>query len=97
MDCEVPLTPAHFLGSRPVGTQIFRLGEHPVTAKDLVARYKVRSQLVDHFWDIWSSDYIINLPACQGDTQRGHLSVGSVVLVREGCYSRREWPIGGYY
>ena len=26
--------------------------EHPVTAKDLVARYKVRPQLVDHFWDI---------------------------------------------
>ena len=67
---------------------------HPVTAKDLVARYKVRSQLVDHFWDIWSSDYIINLPACQGDTERGHLSVGSVVLVREGCYSRMQWPIG---
>ena len=67
---------------------------HPVTAKDLVARYKVRSQLVDHFWDIWSSDYIRNLPACQGDTERGHLSVGSVVLVREGCYSRMQWPIG---
>ena len=70
------------------------LYEHPVTAKDLVARYKVRSQLVDHFWDIWSSDYIRNLPACQGDTERGHLSVGSVVLVREGCYSRMQWPIG---
>ena len=67
---------------------------HPVTAKDFVARYKVRSQLVDHFWDLWSSDYIINLPACQGDTERGHLSVGSVVLVREGCYSRMQWPIG---
>ena len=70
------------------------LYEHPVTAKDLVARYKVRSQLVDHLWDIWSSDYIRNLPACQGDTERGHLSVGSVVLVREGCYSRMQWPIG---
>ena len=67
---------------------------HPVTAKDLVARYKVRSQLVDHFWDIWSSDYIRNMPACQGDTERGHLSIGSVVLVREGCYSRMQWPIG---
>ena len=67
---------------------------HPVTAKDLVARYKVRSQLVDHFWDIWSSDYIRNPPACQGDTERGHLSVGSVVHVREGCYSRMQWPIG---
>ena len=94
VDCEVPLTPAHFLGSQPVGTQISGVGEHPVTAKDLVARYKVRSQLVDHFWDIWSSDYIRNLPACQGDTERGHLSVGSVVLVREGCYSRMQWPIG---
>ena len=31
---------------------------------------------------------------CQGDTERGHLSVGSVVLVREGCYSRMQWPIG---
>ena len=70
------------------------LYEQPVTAKDLVARYKVRSQLVDHFWDIWSSDYIRNLPACQGDTERGHLSVGSVVIVREGCYSRMQWPIG---
>ena len=70
------------------------LYEHPVTAKDLVARYKVRSQLVDHFWDLWSSDYIRNMPACQGDTERGHLSVGSVVLVREGCYSRMQWPIG---
>ena len=70
------------------------LYEHPVTAKDLVARYKVRSQLVDHFWDMWSSDYIRNLRACQGDTERGYLSVGSVVLVREGCYSRMQWPIG---
>ena len=70
------------------------LYEHPVTAKDLVARYKVRSQLVVHFWDIWISDYIRNLPAGQGDTERGHLSVGSVVLVREGCYSRMQWPIG---
>ena len=94
VDCEVPLTPAHFLGSQPVGTQISGVGEHPVTAKDLVVRHKVRSQLLDHFWDIWSSDYIRNLPACKGDTARGHLCVGSVVLVREGSYVRMQWPIG---
>ena len=94
VDCEVPLTPAHFLGSPPVGTQISGVGEHPVTAKDLVVRHRVRSQLLDYFWDIWSSDYIRNLPACKGDTARGHLCVGSVVLVREGSYVRMQWPIG---
>ena len=59
-----------------------------------VVRHKVRSQLLDHFWDIWSSDYIRNLPACKGDTARGHLCVGSVVFVREGSYVRMQWPIG---
>ena len=73
MDCEVPLTLVHFLGSKPIGTPIYGVGEHTVTAKDLVVRHKVRSQLLDHFWDVWSSDYIRNIPACKGDTARGHL------------------------
>ena len=42
VNCEVPLTPAHFPGIQPVGTHTSGVGEHPVTAKDLVARYKVR-------------------------------------------------------
>ena len=94
VDWEVPLTPAHFICSQPVGTQISGVGEQSVTDKDLVVIHKVRSLLLDHFWEIWSSNYIRNLPVCKGDTARGHLGVGSVVLVREGSYVRMQWAIG---
>ena len=63
VDSEVPLTPAHFLGTPPIGThtQLSDLNlvedQLTVTDKDLVVKNKVRNQLLEYFWEVWSQDY----------------------------------------
>ena len=91
IDAEVPLTPAHFMGCQPVGVQLPPAKEH---TSDLAVRRKLRNELLDYFWDMWSTDYIRNLPVCRGATARGQLTEGSMVLVRDDGHSRLPWPVG---
>ena len=47
------------------------------------------------FWNIWSTDYIRNLPAAyQKFRKHGNVKVGSVVLIREDNMPRMKWLLG---
>ena len=94
IDAEVPLTPAHFLDCQPVGVQLPPAKEHTVKPSDLAVRRKLRNELLDYFWEMWSTDYIRNLPVCRGATARGQLTEGSMVLVRDDGHPRLQWPVG---
>ena len=94
IDAEVPLTPAHFLGCQPVGVQLPPAKEHTVKPRDLAVRRKLRNELLDYFWDMWSTDYIRNLPVCRSATARGQLTEGSMVLVRDDGHPRLQLPVG---
>ncbi|XP_066987481.1 uncharacterized protein [Macrobrachium rosenbergii] len=92
-----PLTPSHFLIGRTVGVQPEVVEEHSscVSSKDLCMRETARQRQLDKFWEIWSSDYIRNLPcAIKGFVSKCNVKKGSVVLVKEDNVRRLSWPLG---
>ena len=49
----------------------------------------------DHFWKVWSTNYITNLPhIVKGFTQNCKLAKGDLVLIKEDNVPRLKWPIG---
>ena len=97
---SVPLTPSHFLSGRvaassPDVTFDWDADDITVTAKDLQTRECSRQAMLNKFWSIWSSDYLLNLPhAVKGFHSNMNLREGSVVLVREDGVPRMKWPMG---
>ncbi|KAK3878755.1 hypothetical protein Pcinc_016567 [Petrolisthes cinctipes] len=96
-DSALPLTPSHFLIGRPAGFKVEDVNEASVqsTAKDLSLREKIRQQQLDKFWELWSNDYIRNLPpTVKGFQQKCKLKEGSLVLIKEDNIPRMSWPCG---
>ncbi|KAK3889712.1 hypothetical protein Pcinc_006278 [Petrolisthes cinctipes] len=96
-DSALPLTPSHFLIGRPAGFKVEDVNEAGVqsTAKDLSLREKIRQQQLDKFWELWSNDYIRNLPpTVKGFQQKCKLKEGSLVLIKEDNIPRMSWPCG---
>ncbi|XP_013390867.1 uncharacterized protein LOC106159196 [Lingula anatina] len=94
---RVSLTPSHFLVGRLLTSgPLNDLEEIPdMNNVDLVAMYDHRNQLLNKFWEKWSSEYIRNLPSCQSSVSgRKGLNIGSVVLVRDQNSPRLLWPLG---
>ncbi|XP_066939743.1 uncharacterized protein [Macrobrachium rosenbergii] len=97
VDTSNPLTPSHFLIGRTAGVQPEVVEEHSscVSSKDLCMRETARHRQLDKFWEIWSSDYIRNLPcAIKGFVSKCNVKKGSVVLVKEDNVRRLSWPLG---
>ncbi|XP_066956312.1 uncharacterized protein [Macrobrachium rosenbergii] len=97
VDTSNPLTPSHFLIGRTAGVQPEVVEEHSscVSSKDLCMRETARQRQLDKFWEIWSSDYIRNLPgAIKGFVSKCNVKKGSVVLVKEDNVRRLSWPLG---
>ena len=95
-DDPLPLTPAHFLTGHSVGFQARTAEEpSPVTAESLRVRAKVRDRRLKKFWSVWSSDYLRSLPlSVRHFRERGKLTEGSVVLLREENQPRQRWQMG---
>ena len=96
-DIANPLTPSHFLIGRTAGFQIENISEHPscVSSRDLCEREYARQRQLEKFWEIWSTDYIRNLPCTvKGFVSKCNLKEGSVVLVSEDNVSKLSWPLG---
>ena len=93
-DAESPFTPAHFLLGH-AGGFYERSTPTPVAyGSDLALRFATRQSLLDKFWEIWSSDYIRNLPPWRGAQGKCDLWEGSVVLVQDDQQPRLRWPLG---
>ncbi|XP_056647358.1 uncharacterized protein LOC130452026, partial [Diorhabda sublineata] len=89
-----PLTPAHFL----IGTAIQTIPEPAVPAdhKIQLSRYKHITMMIQHFWTMWSKDYLNLLqqrPKWRG-TQIDSIQVGSMVLLKEDGTPPMSWKLG---
>ena len=96
-DDQSPLTPASFLIGR--GCFYDRQGviedvKAIESSADLVKRKVVHDSVVQRFWNIWSKDYLRNLPPCNNEGKGTVISEGDVVLIREDHIPRLTWPLG---
>ena len=94
---RLPLTPNHFLagqGKQGLDNGIVEDVEF-VSADVLSLREQEMLQRQNEFWEIWSSDYLRNLPpAYQKFQKQGQISVGSIVLIKEDNLPRLKWSLG---
>ena len=93
-NAESPLTPAHFLLGHAGGFYERSTPTPVASGSDLALRFAMRESLLDKFWEIWSSDYIRNLPPWRGAQGKCDLREGSVVLVQDDQQPRLRWPLG---
>ena len=91
---ESPLTPAHFLLGHTGGFYERSTSTPVVSGSDLPLRFATRQSLLDKFWEIWSSDYIRNLPPQRGAQGECDLPEGSVVLVQDDQQPRLRRQLG---
>ena len=96
VDCNKPLTPAHFLLGRNVGFQTaVDEQEYEVSTEHLSEAELIRQRRLELFWTTWSREYLRNLPPAINKFQaKGAVDVGSVVLIREDNLVRMKWPLG---
>ncbi|XP_064082979.1 uncharacterized protein LOC135198993 [Macrobrachium nipponense] len=90
------LTPSHFiLGRAPHCKSLINVEPCKVTSRDLNEREVVRNQKLEHFWRLWSNNYITNLPqVVKGFNKKCDLSKGDLVLIKEDNIPRLKWPLG---
>ena len=94
---KLPLTPNHFLAGQGNQGLENRVAEDPesVSTESLSLRHQEMIERQNEFWQVWSSDYIRNLPASfQKFKKQGNLKEGSVVLVKEDNLPRTKWLLG---
>ena len=96
IDSDKPLTPNHFLLGKGAGFQAKVLEDlAAVSSSVLSEREQTRKLMLDRFWEIWRTDYLVNLPAVRNRARsRGDLEVGSVVLIQEDHTPRMQWLLG---
>ena len=96
IDSAGPLTPSHFLLGRGASFQAKVLEDvEEVSPLALSEREQVRSRMLDHFWEVWRTQYLVSLPAVRHRSKsRGELRVGSVVLIQEDHTPRMQWNLG---
>ena len=86
------LTPAHFLIQR----SSFLVPEPDCTEEKipLGKRWQLYSQMVQHFWQRWSREYITTLQQRnKWMTPQKSLAIGDVVLVQDETTSPGKWPL----
>ncbi|XP_043244832.1 uncharacterized protein LOC122393157 [Amphibalanus amphitrite] len=95
-DSSSPLTPSHFLIGRASGFQSEPVEQPTGVSRDsLSIRARLRRERLDRFWDIWSAEYLRQLPVTvRKFRQQGQLKVGSVALIRGDNVPRLMWPLG---
>lgn len=95
-DSPNALTPSHFLIGRVSGFQnrISEL-EVEISREDLSERELVRQRRLELFWEVWSKEYLRNLPTTVNKFKsKGKVGLRSLVLIREDNVPRMKWPLG---
>ena len=64
------------------------------TGSEMGHKYEIRKAAVDKFWEIWSDEYVRNLPPWRGGEGKCSLQEGSLVLVQDVRLPRMKWPLG---
>ena len=95
VDEKNPLTPAHFLLGHGRGFYSASSQPSPISSgSEMGHKYEIRKAAVDKFWEIWSDEYIRNLPPWRGGEGKCSLREGSLVLVQDVRLPRMRWPLG---
>jgi len=91
-----PLSPNHFLLGRRAEFKPDVIEDYDsVNRQSIVTQDKLRSQLLDRFWQIWRNEYLRELPVTVHKFHKsGDLQIGSVVLIKEDNVPRMKWELG---
>ena len=86
------LTPGHFLIGRPLeAIPNSDIDNRPITA---LRRWPLCQSLLRHFWQRWSSEYLVTLQKLHKWRRPAHnLAVGDVVVLREDTLAPMRWPM----
>ena len=58
-------------------------------------RYELISQLTQHFWDRWSTEYLTSLqPRIKWNVKRDNLQIGDLVRIKNETTPPGTWPLG---
>ena len=96
IDDRSPITPNHFIIGRATGfhTKAEAVPE-TVSGASLSSRARLREKRLQKFWNVWSEDYLRNLPPdVRKFRTQGKLKEGSVCIIREDNMPRRKWLLG---
>lgn len=89
-----PLTPGHFL----IGDSLMALPQRDLREVNTprLSRYQHLTQLVQHFWDRWSKEYLTNLQQRSKwkFANSNPLKVGDMVVLREDNLPPLKWSLG---
>ena len=91
-DLEV-LTPGHFL----IGEPLTAIPEPDLTHLKVnrLSRWQRCQQIVQHFWDRWSKEYLHSLQQRnQWKTESENVGVGDLVLIKEDNAPVQKWRLG---
>ena len=86
------LTPGHFLIGRPLES----LPDPSFSYRkiNLLRRWHLCQALVRHFWQRWSSEYLVHLQKfSKWHRKTKNLTVGDVVVLREDGIVPAKWPM----
>ncbi|XP_074658631.1 uncharacterized protein LOC141911540 [Tubulanus polymorphus] len=103
-DFDEPVTPSHLVyGRRLMGTP----DTHPCSEeyvpemdrKAMSGRMRHLKTLMDHFWQRWSSEYLLELREShrqqnKENSDRRKVKIGEIVLVHDEGKQRGEWRLG---
>ena len=89
----LPLTPAHFLIGGPINA-------YPEVPSDLQSKssltnkFKLITNMRDHFWNRWSKEYIHHLQqSYRWHTPVKNIEVGNLVLLKDDLLPATKWPM----
>ena len=91
---EEPLTPSHLVNGRRLGHNFSEDINDPIELNEQL------SKILDHFWNRWSKDYLLELRENHRlkhnskNTPNSNINVGDIVLVHDGKLPRSKWRVG---
>ena len=86
------ITPGHFLIGRPL--ESLPDPSFSFRSLNLLRRWHLCQALIRHFWQRWSSEYIVHLQKfAKWHRPQRNLAVGDVVVLREDNMVPTKWPI----
>ncbi|GBM89625.1 hypothetical protein AVEN_270736-1 [Araneus ventricosus] len=95
-----PLTPSHFLvGKRLMSLPVVqpKIEELSINRNSLEKRFKYQQTLMNHFWNRWRKEYLLDLRSAYISTQPGKIisfKVNDIVLINDERYPRNMWMMG---
>ena len=104
-DVEVPLTPSHLFCGRRLFDKEDQDAENPdkldedikVTRKSMAGAKKKGESVVEHFWNRWRREYLVDLRENQKlhvQKQQPKINTGDVVLIEDDGVKRNKWRLG---